>query len=468
MEVNNINKQKVFFRRVSSKEQDIAMQETADSLYRQKYLPSEIKIINEFAVSANKLKINERPEMKDLIRMIQNDQVDEIYAFDRSRLFRDYYEASHFFSICQRKNVRITFTSSEYGTQQVSDSPLIEGVLNVVGDIEGKNIARRSAEAMRRFPPQKIGYVKKKELKKYVKDLAKADILNEFFMKLAVIESDSELEELLKVFKKRLKTTSESLIRIARDPFYAAYDLTTGQNKLHHVEPYLTLAQFKQLQDRNSFLSKYEVRKQLLREQNIYNVHCKKCHSLMSFHFKTAKDKAWYSCANKHSKVSISTDDLSKIVLLSLQKVINHLDIETLLNASKTSFSKIKNSLKEKQDLLRKWQTDVFEEILLKGEDLTKWREHIRYKELAKLEKETNEDIAKIELANEQFLGNKTIIKLTEDYLNTSVISNPHFLYSMLVEKLYVDENEVHLEINRFKYLRDVQLTLIYEEGSLQ
>jgi len=38
----------------------------------------------------------------------------------------------------------------------------------------------------------------------------------------------------------------------------------------------------------------------------------------------------------------------------------------------------------------------------------------------------------------------------------------------MLVEKLYVDENEVHLEINRFKYLRDVQLTLIYEEGSLQ
>lgn len=44
----------VFFRRVSTAGQDLAMQESADTIYREKLLPEEIKIINEDAVSANK------------------------------------------------------------------------------------------------------------------------------------------------------------------------------------------------------------------------------------------------------------------------------------------------------------------------------------------------------------------------------------------------------------------------------
>ncbi|CAH2717201.1 hypothetical protein BACCIP111895_04391 [Neobacillus rhizosphaerae] len=160
--IKNKNKFKVFFRRVSTINQDLAMQESADAMYRENYIPDEILIMNEDGVSANKLDIEKRPQMKKLIQMIINYQVDIIYAFDRSRLFRDFYESNYFVSLCKKHKVKIFFTSSGNG-QQATDSTLLEGVMNIVSDVEGKNIARRTEEARKRYPPRKLGYIKQKE-----------------------------------------------------------------------------------------------------------------------------------------------------------------------------------------------------------------------------------------------------------------------------------------------------------------
>ena len=461
------HKYKVFFRRVSSKGQDLAMQESADALYRNKYIPKEILIIDENDTSANKLKIADRPQMMKLIWMILNDQVDIVYAFDRTRLFRDFYEANYFISICRKKNVRIFFTSAGNGHHQSTDNTLIEGVLSIVSDIEGKNIARRTEEARKRYPPKKFGFIKHKETKQYKKDPEKADILESYFTALTEISSSSELEELIQVYKKALKTSPEALIRMARDPFYAGYDLTNGKNKLHHVEPYLNLAQHENLQNKKSLLSKYEDKKAELIDQNIYQPFCGYCQNPMKFRYNITSRNAWYTCSKKHSKVSISASDLSKIISFSLDKIIGKLDIEKLMNDTKQFFQGFKKSLNEDLNLLKTNKKGILKEIIIKNENLQNWREHPLYRELIILEEKIEHSLSEIDSAEQLFLKNRRLAELITNYLHNSNASNPYFLCSMLIENLFVYPNEVNLEVNRFSYIQDIEKSLIYEGGML-
>ena len=461
------NKYKVFFRRVSSKGQDLAMQESADALYRRQYLPKEIIIIDEDDTSANKLKMAERQQMMKLVWMILNGQVDIVYAFDRTRLFRDFYEANYFVSICRKKNVRIFFTSAGNGHQQATDNTLIEGVLNIVSDIEGKNIARRTEEARKRYPPKKLGFIKHKETKQYKKDPAKKDILERYFTDLAEVSSSSEFEKLIQAYKKELKTTPDALIKIARDSFYAGYDLTNGKNKLHHVEPYLTLAQYENLQNKESLLSKYEDKKAELIEQNIYQPFCGYCHNPMNFRYDIASREAWYACSKKHSKVMISASDLSRIISLSLDNIIGKLDTEKLMKDAKQFFQSFKRSLTEDLNLLKTNKKDILKEIIINNEDLQNWRYHPRYRELMILEEKMEQERSEIESAEQLFLKNRSLVELITDYLRNSNTSNPYFLYSLLIENLFVYPNEAKLEINRFNYIQDIEKTLIYEGGML-
>ncbi|MBG9754287.1 recombinase family protein [Lysinibacillus sphaericus] len=461
------NKYKVFFRRVSSKGQDLVTQESADALYRQQYLVEEILIIEEHAVSANKLNISERPEMMKLVSMILNDQVDILYAFDRSRLFRDFYESNYLVNICKEKNVPIIFTSD--GHQQASGNTLIEGVLNIVGDIEGKNIARRTDEARKRYPPRKFGYIKQKEngTKKYVQDPEKLDLLKKFFADLTNVSTHIELEGLLQIYKKALGTSPETLLKLAKDPFYAGYDLSTGKNRLDHVTPYLTLAQFEVLQEKKSILSKYEENIETLRNSNIYQPYCGICQKPMSFRFNILEAECWYTCSRKHPKVMVSFNDLSDIIIFSLENIIEKLDIDKLMKDSRHCFNSIKNPLESDLQLLKKNKSDILEDIIVKNDDIQNWREHPHYKMLIDLEQKVKDSLSKIEDTERLLLGNDKLVNLVKEYLKNGIRSNLYFLYSMLVQKLNVFKNEIYLEINRFDYLEDIQKTFTYEEGVL-
>ncbi|MCJ0931906.1 recombinase family protein [Virgibacillus halodenitrificans] len=151
----NNQKYQVFFRRVSTAGQDLAMQASADAFYREQFDPEAIIVIDEDATSANKKSIGERPEMKKLIELIKQDKVDTLYAFDRTRLFRDYYEAMEFNDLKSEHGVRIVFTSANNGCIETHDNTFLEGILNLFSDIEGKSIARRSEEARKKYPPKK-------------------------------------------------------------------------------------------------------------------------------------------------------------------------------------------------------------------------------------------------------------------------------------------------------------------------
>lgn len=107
---DDITKYKVFFRRGNGIS-NIKIQESADAKYREKYLPSEILIMSENGISAN-TNIEMRPQMKRLIQMIMNNQVDIVYVYDRSRLFRDFYKGNYFVFLCNKHNVKIFYTAT--------------------------------------------------------------------------------------------------------------------------------------------------------------------------------------------------------------------------------------------------------------------------------------------------------------------------------------------------------------------
>ncbi|WP_179951875.1 recombinase family protein [Bacillus sp. TE8-1] len=461
------NKYKVFFRRVSTAGQDLTMQESADTIYREQYLPNEIFIIDEEGVSANKLKITERPQMVKLITMIQQKQVDTVYAFDRSRLFRDFYESNYFVSLCRKNNVHIFFTSSGNGHQQATNNTLLEGVLNIVGDVEGKNIARRTEEARRRYPPRKLGYIKQRETRSYIKDPVKKDILKQYFTDLAEITSYIELEELIQNYKRTLKTKTEHLLKIAKDPFYAGYDLSSGEHQLTHVESYLTLKQFQELQQKSSLIMKYQENIEALKEDDIYQPHCGSCQNPMRFHFDIVSGTSWYSCSRKHTPVQISIEDLSSIINCSLEKVIHSLDIERLIADSRHSFQMITKPIKAELNKLEKDKNKILENIILNGDDLQNWRAHPLYKELSTLEATLESLLAQFATAKRLLLDNENVAKLLSSYLSSCKELNPFFLYSMLIKNLYIYQNEVNLEINKFDYVQDIYTQYFFKGGKI-
>lgn len=202
MNVINSQKKHVFFRRVSTAGQDIITQEAADLPFREKLPHNGILIIDEIATSANKKSISERPEMQRLTSLIKENKVHSIYAFDRSRLFRDFYEGMEFNDLRAKYNVQVIYTSVGNGNMPASDDVFVEGLLSMFSDIEGKNIARRSREARLRYPAKKFGYQKQKETKRFLHDTAKQESVQQYFTALREISSLDDLYKVVKEYRK--------------------------------------------------------------------------------------------------------------------------------------------------------------------------------------------------------------------------------------------------------------------------
>jgi DNA invertase Pin-like site-specific DNA recombinase len=457
----------VFFRRVSTTAQDLAMQASADLAYRKKYIPEETLIINENGVSANKLTIKERPEMTRIIGMIKSDQIDTIYAFDRTRLFRDFYEANYFVSLCIKHSVKIFFTSAGNGNLQATGSILVEGVMNIVSDLEGKNIARRTEESRRRYPPFKLGYIKVPETKQYKWDPAKKDVLKQYFSAILKTSSLEELEVILNYFKKRLETSKERLLKIAIDPFYAGYELSTGKNKLDHVAPYISLDEHSLIINANETISTYTAKVQELKNQELFNPYCGICQKPLIFRFDVIEGYSWYSCSRKHSKVLIRTEELSEIITMSLKKMISHFNAVNLLKDSKSFFKQVKKPIENEIRLIDNRKDRLMEEILLNEESVSGWRNNPHYDELSKLEAKRNEQLLELISKQNILIENKEIVKSIQSYLSDCSSMNPFFLTSILINNLYIFHNKIDIEANKFDYLKNLKKEYTYKGDEL-
>ncbi|SHG30186.1 recombinase family protein [Ornithinibacillus halophilus] len=367
----------VFFRRVSTDKQNMEMQQSADAYYREKLLPEEIKVIDEDALSANKKFINERPEMQKLISLIKEDQVDTLYAFDRTRLFRDYYEGIEFTDLCLKHDIQVIYTSEGNGNVQATKDIFLEGILAMFSDIEGKNIARRNIEASKRYPGRKLGYVK--ENKHYYKDPVKKELLEAYFSSLSKISTLDELALFLKKYRSIFKTNDETLIRIAQDPFYAGHDLSKGNYKLKHVEAYLSLKDFRAIQDSlGEVFNEYLKRLDDLESQKSYLPICGYCQKPLCYSKDKINNNSFFKCTTKsHPKVFISTIDLAKIIEMVISQIIIHLNSNKLLKHSLLQLRNIRKEINSQIQTIENQLNNLLETILLGEQNYTSnWKEN--------------------------------------------------------------------------------------------
>jgi DNA invertase Pin-like site-specific DNA recombinase len=460
-----IEKKHVFFRRVSTAGQDLTMQQEADLRYREALTENQIMIFDEDAISANKRSINERPEMKKLIEWIKNDKIAVLYAFDRTRLFRDYYEGMSFQELCLKHEVKIVYTSHGGGNIQATHDIFLEGILGMFSDIEGKNIARRTAEARRIHPPKKFGYIKFKETKSYRKDPKNSSCLMDYFNEIAKVSNIDELCILVEDYSKKLKYDSSRLIAIASDPFYAGYDLSNGNNPLKHVEPYLTLEDYQKMQHSKGDLFKdYDERIKQLELQKTFHPICGRCKRPLHYRKDVKSNTAQYSCSCKRPGVTIGYSDLVCIVEQVLREAFKCLDIKRLVKDTMLSVNAYKKTVNSEAETLEMQINKHMEELLLASNDYNpNWESGSTYRKLEKLKFEQGALLEALEEAENQLADTKRLSKELEGYLLD--VSEPKlaWLYSLFVHKIHVYPDHVDIEMVKFDYLTDIKQEFIYQ-----
>ncbi|MFS0637940.1 recombinase family protein [Mesobacillus foraminis] len=466
--MNTINSQKkhVFFRRVSTAGQDILTQEAADLPFREKLQEDEVIIINEIATSANKKAINERPEMQRLISLIRDKKVHTIYAFDRSRLFRDFYEGMEFNDLRAHYNVRVIYTSVGNGNMPASDDIFIEGLLSMFSDIEGKNIARRSREARLRYPAKKFGYHKEKETKRFLHDPLKNEGVKQYFAALMGVSSLEDLYKVMKEYRKMFKKTDEQLVSMATDPFYAGYDLEKGTNKLHHVIPYISIQEFLQLQrTKGEFFQAFLERKKTLKGQNVYSPYCGYCRKPLIYKIDEESNSASYYCSSKmHPKVTETYSNLSKIIKCVLSEVIQNIDAEKLIQHSIHCYRAIKRRLEAEMYTIDQNLNRIMEELVLEFDDYSAgWKDDPRYKRKQLLKQEYQNCLEQIKENQNALQKNKSIIKVIEGALINQSNVNPSMLYDMLINGIGIHGDHIEVDVFYFDYLQEMDKEIIFE-----
>ncbi|MES9782049.1 MULTISPECIES: recombinase family protein [Bacillus cereus group] len=460
-------KKHVFFRRVSTEKQDLTLQEKADLSYREKLLDDEIMIMDEVATSANKLSISQRPLMQELITLIEGDQVECLYAFDRSRLFRNFYEGVSFNDLCKKHNIKIVFTSSSNGHIEATNIFCLEAFLYMQGDAEGKSIARRSREIQKRYPPQKLGYIKDKVAKKYQKNEEKAPLLTSFFTDIAKLTSVDELALLLKKYSKELKCSDERLIKIASDPFYAGYDLSKDTINLPYVDAYLSLEEFNRIQlNQGPLFQAYTDSISALLDDEFFKPICGHCLKPMNYHVEKVERTSFFSCTNKHRKIVVFMHDLKNITQKVLETILEKLNTSALTMDSIRFLNTLKRQILSDMQQIDRQREKLVDSFLFETEEYcATWKEHPKYQKYQLLLNEKQFLLNKLDETKKSMGENTQIVELVTYYLKEQCYSSFKTLCTLLIRNIIVYPDFIDIETSKMDYVQNMETEFIYEGG---
>lgn len=452
----------IFFRRVSSANQDLKTQIEFDRPYMELCDKEQIVEVNEDATSANKLSVAQRPKIMDIIQLIKEDKVEKIYAYDRTRLFRDYYEAQEFCHTCIEHNVEIVFTSSSNGHMGFTGDIFIEGLLNLFGDIEGKNIARRTVEARRKYPSKKYGYVKT-ERKKYQKAAETESVLIQFFEEIQHIDSLERFTQFLSKYRKVLAKPDDALIRIATDSFYAGYDLYEGEYNLPHVDPFITKETFLQIQEQlNSLIKAYKANIQKLLELYISFPKCGYCLTSLKPRFNSDRSLVYFSCSKGHNKVYYDTFTINKMTMEVIEQIIEHLNIDQLLIDSTNRMKEIRRMIKQEQDKTKVLLKEAEDSILFSQEGYDQeWNEKENYQEVISLQKQYRLYEEELNKKQRLLIDNKQLHQLTVEAVGKQAELNIRALCDLLINEVRLYEQSIEFDVNKCDYIIDLDTEMI-------
>lgn len=320
--------------RVSTAQQNIAMQEGSAGSILSQFPASQIHRFIDEGVSATKTKLRERPGLQKLIQSIQHREIATVVVYDRSRISRNTYEYISFVKIIQSYNVRVIFTGDK--EPAFTSSHFIEAFYALHAQGEGKKIRQRALDAQRHFPSKLIGYLKIEEngRVRYIRDEPRATYIQSLFEKMANVSTTVEMESVFSQYRSKIKCPYLRLFKILNTPFYSAMVLNENQcQQLEYVEPITTQDLYNRVKRNLDVIASAD--QQVKTEQLSYRIipMCGYCGQPMSvqsgdyFHRKVAT----YMCKTKtHRRNAISIREYENEIMNIISDYLRSLNVKEM------------------------------------------------------------------------------------------------------------------------------------------
>ncbi|MFT4414525.1 recombinase family protein [Fredinandcohnia humi] len=446
----------VVYTRVSSSSQNLREQRDAAKkvLKARNINEDEVLYLEDFNVSATKNDANNRPAYKKLLKLIKEGRVALIIIYARDRVQRDFYEASEFNEIVNTYGVDVIYTASNEIPFIKNSS--IENFYGIFSQQEGKNIGRRTSDAIKRYPGKIIGFERIEEILengstkvRFSLDNNRSIIIGALFEEFSQIQTKEEFVSILTKYGKELNGHS-TVMKILQRPFYAGYCLTDyGYDELHHVDAIISLEMFEKVQ---AILSKFidEYNETVLRAKDkiILNPICGVCNKKMIF--KKVLDKpTYFVCSSRHKKVVVELDEFNRLIEETILQETEQFVLKEYESIFKMHLRGVIDNLtyqkRHKEQLLNKSMLSFASNF------------HTKYEKLKLEIQRTNSQIDEInhEITLLQSLKNeiKTISQVVQPALGNLTKSEMDILIELLIKSVKVHQD--YFEINLYSLAKE-------------
>lgn len=444
----------IVYSRVSSRAQSLREQiDAAKKLLKVRNIREEdVLFLEDFDVSATKNDIENRPAFSRLLQLVSENKVETIILYARDRAYRDFYEAARFNAMVNLHNVEVIYTATNQNPFYKNTS--IEGYFGIIAQQEGENIRRRTADAIKRYPGNTIGYQRiesrTKDGKKnvtFTKDGDRSVLIEALFEEFSRIQTDDEFVAILRKYGKDLSGHA-TVMKILRRLFYAAHCETDyGYDKLAHVEPIVTLELFEKVQETlNKYEAKYEEEVTYGQDKIWFNPVCGLCNKRMTF--KKALDKpSYFTCSNRHKNLSVELDDLNLAIEETLLKEMKDFTLSTYEPIFQTHLKgvldKLTHQKQHKAELLDKNSLALASGDLFRNTKAKKLQSKIRTAE-EDIEA-INREIELLHLVKNEV---RTIANIVHPAMNQLMKSDLDTLVELLIKQILIHHDFV--EINMY------------------
>lgn len=455
-----MKKFKIVYSRVSSAAQSLELQLAAAKRYIASTALNEnddtIIYLNDHDVSATKLKMEQRPQLMQLIKLIKEGKVATVIVYKRDRLARNFYEFVDIVKIFIEFNVEVIYTASN--EPPFKNKLALEAFYGMFSQIEGQNISTRTADARKQYPSKVFGYkrIKDNDQVSFTVNEEKIDMIQSLFNDFKSVENEEQFLDFLLNRKKGLKDP-EQIIRILTNPFYSGhYESKSGFQKLTHVEPIVDLDLFISCKSKvDKFKNIYLEKLLEINNSYILTPVCGICGKEMKHRKKNQLDAGYFVCSSNHNKLAISSEEFNELVT---QTVLDYVESISINLATKSIPKKITTKRKELEQSLETKTLEYLDTSLLictldkqEKSTITKFLEKIQS---IKKEHQAIEDslFSLRQLSNEVAEVTKLLSKLHFNFQEQET----RRLIELLIDKVSVHNTHLQIELFLSSFAKDL------------
>jgi site-specific DNA recombinase len=358
----------IVYSRVSSANQDIQKQILLAEAYvnNHNYEKESVIWLKDNDVSANKLSMDERPALQELRLLLKQGLIKTIIVYSRDRLARNFYEYVALVKEFYQYDVNVIFISTKQ--PPFSKKLSIEALYGIFAQAEGQSIIGRRGDTNKQYPSKIFGFKKigKKKDTKYVPDGNVEKDLKAFLLAIKQVENAESLFKILLSYKKILKNKNyDDLLRYLQNPFYAGQMETPyGYEKLHHVQPIISLDDFQATQSilkklKNEIFNAIS----LASSHGIITPHCSICKKVMTFRSSELGKSSYYVCKNKHPEIMVPVDVFNNLISSHLKDVLGSISIDKLKIDLLVYLRQLQNDFEQNLIIINRQLKNVHKEL---------------------------------------------------------------------------------------------------------